>query len=121
MTPAIVDDMTDGQYLRTLGVHPGRPVCEPFDGAYLFEVPPLTDGGVADHPYVPTSEINVKRDRHFIVLACDRHEHHRGHRAFVTQVLRHGVPDLVCFAQFTHPQQGWSAYHYGPAWAEETA
>lgn len=46
---------------------------------------------------------------HYLVLTCDQHDDHAGHRAYARL-----FPDgWECFAQSASPD-GWSVFHYGP-------
>jgi hypothetical protein len=81
-------DVEPDEYVAALKVTEDSPAkLDEYDGATLIQV----------------------SDDHYLVLTCDQHDDHHGHRAYA-RLMPEG---WVCFAQATSPD-GWSAFHYGP-------
>lgn len=104
------------RYLATLGCDVRTPSMAS-DGARMHRVPGLTAAPEAGHGGVPDVERHATEatDGHFVVIACDKHDDHHGHRT-IAQILPKG---WVCFAQFAS-EAGFSAFHYGPPLPKET-
>lgn len=81
-------DLEPGEYVGLLQMSDQRPAkLGDYDGASLIYV----------------------ADEHYVVLTCDEHDEHAGHRAYARL-----FPDgWECFAQASSAD-GWSAFHYGP-------
>lgn len=82
-------DLQPHEYVAQLQVSEQKPVkLDAYDGATL---------------------IFVSED-HYLVLTCDEHDDHKGHRAYAKLFPE----DWECFAQAAS-DEGWSIFHYGPA------